>query len=385
MVNIFNEEFKKEFYQKNFQKNYLYKPGLVQNYKNIMSIEILNKMLSIKNMWNNKNFLMMLDRKRINFTEFSKPNLDITGNNLRPDPKNVQKLVSKGASIILNDIEKHSPELSDLANIFQLNTHGRCQGNLYFSMESRQAFGPHCDKHDVFAIHFEGEKTWNIYEQIEKNPINHPIFEYSAEVRIKRAGKLINQIKMKPGDLLYIPRGQYHDALASKNGAIHIAFGLTYFKPIDLISVLWEKFILNDYMREDINTNANKHELKKILSKISEQFELIINNDETSNILQSSMKNWPYEIENYALKDVVSEGKRFYVSKGISLEKTKTDLFLTNGKDKVKVPENFCTLTEYIIREEYFTLKSICENFPKISEKTITECVNSLKNMKIVN
>ena len=47
--------------------------------------------------------------------------------------------------------------------------------------------------------------------------------------------------------------------------------------------------------------------------------------------------------------------------------------------------ENFCTLTEYIIREEYFTLKSICENFPKISEKTITECVNSLKNMKIVN
>ena len=327
----------------------------------------------------------MLDRKRINFTEFSRPNLDITGNNLRPDPKNVQKLVSKGASIILNDIEKHTPELSGLANTFQLNTQGRCQGNLYFSMESRQAFGPHCDKHDVFAIHFEGEKTWNIYEKIEKNPINHPVFEYSAEERIKRAGKLINQIKMKPGDLLYIPRGQYHDALASKNGAIHIAFGLTYFKPIDLISVLWEKFILNDYMRGDINTNANKHELKKILSKISEQFELIINNDETSNILQSSMKNWPYEIENYALKDVVSEGKRFYVSKGISLEKTKTDLFLTNGKDKVKVPENFCTLTEYIISEEYFTLKSICENFPKISEKTITECVNSLKNMKIVN
>ena len=37
-------------------------------------------------------------------------------------------------------------------------------------------------------------------------------------------------------------------------------------------------------MRGDINTNANKHELKEILFKISEQFELIINNDETSNI-----------------------------------------------------------------------------------------------------
>src|SRR3546814_12960582 len=34
-------------------------------------------------------------------------------------------------------------------------------------------------------------------------------------------------IRMQPGDLLYIPRGRYHDALASENGALHIAFGVT--------------------------------------------------------------------------------------------------------------------------------------------------------------
>ena len=65
-MNIFNEEFKIEFYKNHFQKNYLYKPGILDNYKNIMSIEILNKMLSVKHFWNNKNFIMMLDRKRIN-------------------------------------------------------------------------------------------------------------------------------------------------------------------------------------------------------------------------------------------------------------------------------------------------------------------------------
>ena len=60
------------------------------------------------------------------------------------------------------------------------------------------------------------------------------------------------------------------------------------------------------------------------------------------------MKNWLYEIENYALKELVSEGKRFYVTKDINLEKINTELFLTNGKDRVKVPENYCLLTEYI-------------------------------------
>jgi ribosomal protein L16 Arg81 hydroxylase len=58
-------------------------------------------------------------------------------------------------------------------------------------------------------------------------------------------------VTLKPGDLLYIPRGQFHDALASKNGAVHVAFGLTYFKPIDLMSSLWENIVLNDFMRSD--------------------------------------------------------------------------------------------------------------------------------------
>ena len=53
-------------------------------------------------------------------------------------------------------------------------------------------------------------------------------------------------------DLLYLLRGQYRDALASHNGAIHPAFDLTYFKPIDLLSHLWKKFIVNDNMRQDI-------------------------------------------------------------------------------------------------------------------------------------
>ena len=60
---------------------------------------------------------------------------------------------------------------------------------LYFSMASHQAFGPHFDVHDVFAIHFEGEKVWNIYENIEKSPINHPVFKLSSDERRKRAGK----------------------------------------------------------------------------------------------------------------------------------------------------------------------------------------------------
>ena len=48
---------------------------------------------------------MMLDQKKINYNDYSSMSIDVTGNNIRPDVDKVQRLVSKGASIILNDID----------------------------------------------------------------------------------------------------------------------------------------------------------------------------------------------------------------------------------------------------------------------------------------
>ena len=84
-----------------------------------MNLDILNKMLSIKNIWNNKNFIMALDRKPINYIDFSSNNLDMSGNILRPEINKVQYLVSKGASIILNDIERYNSDLSSIASFFK--------------------------------------------------------------------------------------------------------------------------------------------------------------------------------------------------------------------------------------------------------------------------
>ena len=383
--NLLKQQLGDDFFKENFGKKYLYKPNTINNYKDIMNLDILNKMLSIKNIWNSKNFIMMLDKNIINFIEFSSKNLDITGNNLRPDINKVQKLISKGASVILNDIEKHNPELSSLANSFQIMTHGRCQGNLYFSMESHQAFGPHCDDHDVFAVHFEGEKVWNIYENVEKNPINHPVFKHSAEERTKKAGRMIDQVTLKPGDLLYLPRGQYHDALASQNGALHVAFGLVYFKPIDLMSIIYEKFVLNEFMRGDIKADSSYEELKNTLIKFSKELDKIINCSETVDILATNLKNWPTYIDSYSLKKIIEEGRSYFISKSVGLENKGNDLYLTNGKEKVVVPKNFVTLVMYIMKKESFSYKILKSEFNTMPDKTIKDCIQSLMTMKVIN
>ena len=372
------------FFSNNFRKKYLHKREFINDANSVVSLEILDDMLSKSNIWNNKNFKMMLDQKTLNFNDYSSLSIDITGSNNRPDVDKVQKLVSKGASIILNDIEKYNTNLLKISDELQRLTQGRCQGNLYFSMASHKAFGPHFDLHDVFAFHFEGEKLWNIYENIEDSPINHHFFHISSEERIKRAGKLVEQVTLKPGDLLYIPRGQYHDALASKNGAIHVAFGLTYFKPIDLMSSLWEKFILNDFMRQDIQLNPNKNDLKEILDKFSKEIADIITSEDTLEILNTNINNWPYKIKEYSIKSLVLEGIRYDVDKSVRFEKKDDKSFLISGKNSVEVPKQYCDLTQYILDREFVTDRLILTEFKNTSKEIITECIENLTNMKVL-
>ena len=50
-----------------FGKQYLHKKEIFENTSNIMSLDILNNILGISGNWNNKNFVMMLDRNQIKY------------------------------------------------------------------------------------------------------------------------------------------------------------------------------------------------------------------------------------------------------------------------------------------------------------------------------
>jgi ribosomal protein L16 Arg81 hydroxylase len=251
-------------------------------------------------------------------------------------------------------------------------------------MASHQAFGPHFDLHDVFAIHFEGEKVWNIYENIEKSPINHPSFKYNVEERRKRAGKIIDQVILKPGDLLYIPRGQYHDALASKNGAMHIAFGLTYFKMIDLMNSLWPNFILKEFMRNDIKKNLSDEEIKSLLGKLSNELDKIINSNDALHLAKQNIQNWQYEMKECSLRTIVSEGPTYFIDNSIKFKKSKNKSFLKSPKAIVEVPEKFEILIQFILKHETISENKIKNEFKNISNDIIDECIENLKKMSVI-
>uniref|UniRef100_A0A8C6VPG8 Bifunctional lysine-specific demethylase and histidyl-hydroxylase n=1 Tax=Naja naja TaxID=35670 RepID=A0A8C6VPG8_NAJNA len=78
--------------------------------------------------------------------------------------------------------------------------------NVYITPPGSQGLPPHYDDVEVFILQLEGEKHWRLYR-----PTVHLAQEYNAEPE-ERIGTPTHDFMLKPGDMLYFPRGTIHQA-----------------------------------------------------------------------------------------------------------------------------------------------------------------------------
>ncbi|XP_045396388.1 ribosomal oxygenase 2 isoform X4 [Lemur catta] len=78
--------------------------------------------------------------------------------------------------------------------------------NVYITPAGSQGLPPHYDDVEVFILQLEGEKHWRLY-----HPTVPLAREYSLEAEDK-IGRPAHEFTLKPGDLLYFPRGTIHQA-----------------------------------------------------------------------------------------------------------------------------------------------------------------------------
>ena len=149
-----------------------------------------------------------------------------TGRMLRPSPAKVEVCLSLGASLVADEVHTLTPGLAQVSAMLGEAFAGLIGANLYCSFGGVQAFGTHYDLHDVFAVHLEGEKVWRLYSNRADNPVEFAPEQDPAWLERTR-GTLMQEVRMRPGDVLYLPRGWYHDALADSAASLHVTFSVT--------------------------------------------------------------------------------------------------------------------------------------------------------------
>merc|ERR1719313_1658268 len=101
--------------------------------------------------------------------------------------------------------------------------------NSYLTPAAAQGLAPHFDDVEVFMLQLEGEKHWKLHAPpaSEEYPLPR---EYSRDFKVDELSELLLDTTLKPGDLLYLPRGTVHHGVSTKRGFSHHLTVSTYLK-----------------------------------------------------------------------------------------------------------------------------------------------------------
>jgi hypothetical protein len=126
-------------------------------------------------------------------------------------------------------------------------------------------------------VQAEGDKTWRIYESRADAPVNPvpPGDEWEKWLTDTR-GKLLFEAHMKPGDILYLPRGQYHDALTGAEASLHVTFGVSPATGLSVFKLLENALARESEFRAYLPDARSEPQLRERLSKLADRIRAVM-------------------------------------------------------------------------------------------------------------
>jgi hypothetical protein len=142
------------------------------------------------------------------------------------DPSRLFALFDATATLIVSQFQDVHPPLARFCRgLEQVFLHS-VQANIYLTPSGAQGFRSHFDSHDVLVLQVNGQKRWRVWdEQPVPFATNQTPWDGDAHKVDPAKAK---ELTLKPGDVLYMPRGVVHDAATQEGDepSLHITVGL---------------------------------------------------------------------------------------------------------------------------------------------------------------
>lgn len=135
----------------------------------------------------------------------------------------VYEFLQKGATLIANKIS-NEPKVHAFSKPIADYTGHRVVSSAYAAFGTKDSYRGHWDTRDVFAIQLIGRKRWILYEPSLELPL------YTQQSRDYEhlypcPAEHYLDITLEPGDVLYVPRGWWHNPLPLGEATFHLALG----------------------------------------------------------------------------------------------------------------------------------------------------------------
>jgi len=204
--------------------------------------------------------------------------------------KQIYPWLENGATLGINSLQQIDERLARVAAEFGKDLNTNVNINSYVSCPSKQGPDIHYDKHDVYVIQTEGKKKWYVYEPTT------PKYPLEVQPNIRKdipKDKPYLECELEKNDVLYIPRGHWHHAVAV-TPSIHLSLGPEARTGIDLLNWLKNQLMETDeFFRRDFPiVNASElggdkqdHALEEHLNEFRRRMQDVLNRKSFMDIL----------------------------------------------------------------------------------------------------
>jgi ribosomal protein L16 Arg81 hydroxylase len=127
-----------------------------------------------------------------------------------------------GATIVLQALHVNWHPLAVFCRLLEDALGRGVQANSYSTPSGSQGFDVHHDTHDVLVLQVAGEKRWRLYDPLVELPLKHQ--RYSGS--LGDTGPPTDDVVLRAGDTLYLPRGWLHEAETSATDSLHLTIGI---------------------------------------------------------------------------------------------------------------------------------------------------------------
>jgi lysine-specific demethylase/histidyl-hydroxylase NO66 len=344
-----------------------------------------NHLLGIRPHWTEPNLKLIMNGRPVD-ARFYMDEVDTLGGRVqRANPAKVDVFLAMGASLVANSVEEISTEIREVTSALSDRFSGVAGANAYCSFHAVQAFQSHCDLHEVFALHCEGEKVWKIYENRAAAPVEQLLTEDAQEIIDAAKGKVIMQVRMRPGDLLYIPRGYYHDALASSQASLHLTFSVAPLTGKAIFRLLEEFAIQDPAFREYLPDarEAGGQPLRLRVEELSTKLaEIMSGNGLLSELGERQRRLWE---PNHIFGLPERQRLEFYArtDKPAAIRDTQTGPILAFGGGRIDLGQ----LSEpvgWILGRPAFSLQELFARYRHLDQKELRAVVQKLERSALL-
>ena len=199
------------------------------------------------------------------------PDLRDEASSLDTDSEGALSFFEQGMGLLFNDAQELSPVLESWIQGIKKDlgvsamTYGR---NLIYATPDGQGSAPHFDQNINFVLQIKGIKKWRVATNTHLinpltrhtmgQPVDPEMMSYLESPMPTSMPENTQEFELKPGSLLFVPRGCWHSTQAQGNA---LALNFTFTAPtwIDLLSAaLRSRLLMSPDWRQTADLSESK-------------------------------------------------------------------------------------------------------------------------------